>query len=236
MSDTQQSVKLGTPIQLQREQLRLKVEEIRGLLAKADARLRETPDDRRRWLSVVENLENSLTEVKARLAFVEDEIQRGVTGTLPPGNSLSRLSLSDSGIRFVDNMLNMSVLDVSTMNIEELAQAKSKTDEPGPTASDRARAEARIELANQTRVSNEPDAQESEIPSQRSQLVLRAAIDKIQSGRIGAMSSEEANLIISCHELMVRRVNPTPSDLRLKRILSGAITILQRRQNEALAR
>lgn len=235
MSELRQNGAIGAPIELQREQLTLKIEEIRGLLAKADARLREDPENRRRWLTVVENLENSLTDVKARLQFIEEEIKRGVTTVQETKGSAIRLSLSDSGVRFVDNVLGMSVMDMSRMNIEDLAQTQAKYDEPGTTEAQRARAAARVELANQTRA-EVPASAESEIPSQRSQLVLRAAIDKIQAGCIGSMSQEEAKLIMACHELMVRRVNPTPSDLRLKRILSGAINILQKRQNEALAR
>ena len=47
------------------------------------------------------------------------------------------------------------------------------------------------------------------------------------------MTRAEVEMTVACYELMVRRVNPTPSDQRLKRILSGAINILQRKQAEA---
>ena len=238
LSDPRQISANGTPIQLQREKLTLKVEEIRGLLAKADTRLREDPENRRRWLGVIENLENSLVEVKARLEHVEMSIQRGETQTdaqAEAPRTASSISLSDSGIRLVENVLSMPVLEVSKLTLEDLAHTQAKSDDPGPTPEQRARAAARIEMANQLRPAP-PASTDTEIPSQRSQLLLRAAIDKIQSGRIETMSPDELRVIAACHELMVRRVNPTPSDLRLKRILGGAINILQRRQNEAVAR
>ena len=70
-----------------RDEFTRKVEEVRGLLAKADARLREDPQNRQRWMSVVENLEASLGEVRARLAGIEADLiqlSKGGATTPPP--------------------------------------------------------------------------------------------------------------------------------------------------------
>ena len=235
MSGTLRNGLQGPPIQLQREQLVLKLEEIRSLLSKADARLREDPENRRRWLSVIENLENSLTETKARLEHVELAIQRGNTAAEPETERNVGGGLSDSGIRYVDNVLRMSVLEVSSLSLEDLSRTQAHAETPGLHPEQRARVASKIELANQLR-STADEAGDADLPSRRAQLILRGAIDKIQAGRIMAMSSDEVQVLSACHELLIRRVNPSPADQRLKRIVGGALNLLQRRQSEALAR
>lgn len=212
------------------EQLQ-KLDEVKSLLAKADTRLREEPDQRRRWQDVIDKLELSLTEIRARCEHTELELKfaRGQSSSPPLQRTEFTGNVSDSGIRFVNSMMDLSPASISGLSLEEIAQAHAHGTSTRLSTGERALYEARLETANQVRAAA-PSQDDTELPSRRTQLTLRAAIDKIQTGRIESMSPDEVRLTLSCYELMARRVNPTPSDLRLKRILGGALNILQRRQ------
>lgn len=207
-----------------REEYARKLEEVRTLLAKADARLKEDPENRKRWLSVVENLEASLTEVRARLEAADNDLRlMGSGGVSAPPPDIHQRSAN-----VVENVLEISLGDLSRLSVEDIAKAQGECQHTGGDAERRGRALARLELANQMRA-EAPAQDEGDLPSRRSQIALRSALNKIQTGRIATMTGEEIRMTVACYELMVRRVNPSPSDLRLKRILSGAINILQRR-------
>lgn len=238
MSDGSMLDKERDRLARQREELLQRVEEVRILLTKADARLREDPGNRKRWMGVVDNLEASLTEVRARLAGVEADLNLVEKGTPPPHVSAAAIpgprSIPGAGA-VAQTLLQMPIPQLAKLTIEELSKASGQCESGALDDETRGRAQARVELANQLRP-EAPPREETELPSSRSQLALRAALSKIQTGRIDQMTEEEIQMTVSCYELMVRRVNPTPADMRLKRILSGAIFVLQKKQTEAANR
>jgi hypothetical protein len=240
MSEQTQIDAVRERARLQREELARKLDEIRLLLSKADARLREDPENRRRWMTVVENLEASLAEVKARLEQAELELKlletRATSSALPgePGRPGSDV-LSESGTRLIQSVLKMPLDDVTALNIEALAHVHAQCQPGAVPEGERVRALARVELANQMRV-DMPREDDSEMPSRRSQLLLRSAINKIQTGRVDAMTADEVRITVACHELMVSRVNPSLADKRLARILGAAISVFNRKRADQAIR
>jgi len=217
---------------LERDALLRKLDEVKGLLARADARVKEDPENRRRWATVVENLEASLAELRVRLQRNELELKQA-EGQLPSKLPVIGATLSDSSTNLLESVMHMSVSEVSGLTLEQAAQIEAEcTNDMEVDPARRAQVLAHVELANQTPAAPTPEADEAEQAARRSQLVLRGAIDKIQKGRIDTMTMDEVRMTIACYDLIRRRVNPTVSDQRLTRILGAAINILNRKHAE----
>ena len=58
-----------------------------------------------------------------------------------------------------------------------------------------------------------------------------AAIDKVGKQAFDEMTLDEIKLLMACHSLLTSRLEPTMRDQRLRRILDGAIKILQKRKD-----
>ena len=217
---------------LERDALTRKLDEVKGLLARADARVREEPENRRRWATVVENLEASLAELRVRLQRNELELKQA-EGQLPSKLPAIGATLSDSSTNLLTSVIHMSVNEVSSLTLEQAARIEAdctNSDLVGPEQ--RVQVLAHVELANQSAPPPTPACDDGELAARRSQLALRGAIDKIQTGRIDTMTMEEVRMTIACYDLIRRRVNPTVSDQRLTRILGAAINILNRKHAE----
>lgn len=221
-------------LEAERDTIERKIEEVRTLLARADQRLREDPENRRRWLSVVENLEASLIELRARQQRNEIELKQAETSQATPTRE-PQLGhpLTESSTHLLESVAAMPLVSASAMTLEQAARIESLCREGGGgelNDTRRAQVLARVELANQSPPTYTDDAEE--LPARRTQLALRGAIDKIQHGRIDTMTSDEVRMTVACYDLIRRRVNPTPSDQRLTRILGAAINILNRKHAE----
>jgi len=239
-----------------RRQVEARLEEVRGLLSRADRRAREFPEERRRWLGVIEHLESTLLEIRVRLNALNAEasmLQQGLAealaGHVPvlqavkgevalENQAASSLpgSLSDSSISLARKVLQMPVEALHKLSLEEMTQLHSQIGAENVLASspEVARLMGRVELANQG-VGVSQAAQEeapADSPERRRQLALRAAIEKIQRNRIDQMTPEEVKMTVACYDLVCRRMNPTPTDKHLKRVLGAAISILRRKQAE----
>lgn len=213
------------------------LEEVRGLLEKADERRRLEPDDARKWNRVLENLERSLDLIKARhersemaVQVLEREWEQVRTGVLeatekplPPASApaLARPELAVADERWAATLERLEAL-----NLEQASALQSQID-TGEIRDEQL--EAGLALANQIRPDMEAD---SRGPEARRQLLLRAAIDKIRKQRFDLMALEEIHMLLACHSLLTSRLEPTPRDQRLRRILDGAIKILRRRKEE----
>lgn len=219
----------------ERATIERKIDEVKGLLARADERVKADPENRRRWSTVVENLENSLTELRARLQLNEIELKQADGPSSPVATPMPMPGhpLTESSTNLLESVAQMSVVDASGLNLEQAARIESAL-QAGEAALDpahQARVQARLEIANQSSpVQDQPD--EGDLPARRLQLALRTAVDKIQGGRIDTMSPEEVRMTVACYDLIRRRVNPTPGDQRLTRILGAAINILNRKHAE----
>ena len=197
--------------------------QVRGLLAKADRRRVVESEDARKWNRVLESLERSLDLTKARYELSVAQVERleREAGLAPSPGPPSTEGLADPGDAWGETMRR-----VEGLTLEEASQLQSDIDSGNI---DDAQLEAGLALANQ--MSGDPES-EAESGENRRQLALRAAIDKIGKRRFDQMSLEEIKLVLACHSLLTSRLEPTPRDQRLRRILDGAIKILQRRKEQ----
>lgn len=203
------------------------VDEVKVLLVKADERRLAEPVDTRKWNRVLENLENSLDQTRARCAYsgvIASQLEQAclqlehASETLqielpapPPGDEAAQWTAT--------------LEKVGALNLEEASVLQSRIDagEIHDTA-----LEAGLTLANQMRPDVEVSGPISEV---RRQLVLRAAIDKVGKRAFDDMTLDEIKLLMACHSLLTSRLEPTLRDQRLRRILDTAIKILQKRKD-----
>jgi hypothetical protein len=211
---------------------------VRELLSKADEKRTLEPEEARKWNRVLENLENSLDLTRSRFQLSEARVQRlesdiaRVTRDTGGGAGTPAAVAAPQGADAPVSDWDHTMSEVGALNLEEASLLQSRIDS-GEIHDEQL--EAGLELANQMReggaaevaVEGEGSAQE-----QRRQLVLRAAIEKIRKQQFDQMSLDEVKLVIACHSLLTSRLEPTPRDQRLRRILDGAIKILQRRKDE----
>jgi hypothetical protein len=209
------------------------LDEVKVLLVKADERRLSEPQDARKWNRVLENLENSLDHTRARCAYSQaivvqlaqecEAFERSLEGVVPP---VAVPPLNTETLPVLEAEEWTATLEtVGALNLEEASVLQSKIDAGeihDPSL------EAGLALANQMR--HEPEA-ESRVPEVRRQLVLRAAIDKVGKQAFDDMTLDEIKLLMACHSLLTSRLEPTMRDQRLRRILDGAIKILQKRKD-----
>lgn len=205
------------------------LERIKLLLAKADARRLAVPEEARRWNKALENMERSLDVVRARCAHSLALVAR-------LESDLARL---EAGGEEAADAGKDALVDVSSdeewrdplerldgFNLEQASQLQARLD---AGEIEDPQLEVGLELANQLRSDSPPRPGERE---PRRQLVLRAAVEKIKRRDFDAMTFDEIKLVISCHALLTRRLEPTPRDERLRRILDGAIRVLRKKKDE----
>lgn len=202
------------------------LEKVRDLLTKADERRLREPQDARKWNKVLENLENSLDLSKARYEQSQAELHRlereikSVSGAEAPPYEESVAGAQVEADGWSDTMRKLGGL-----NLEQASQLQMEID-AGEIVDQEL--EAGLALANQFRDDGGEAA--SEAIENRRQLALRAAIDKISKRQFDLMSLDEIKLVLACHSLLTSRLEPTPRDQRLRRILDGASKILQKRK------
>lgn len=209
------------------------LDEVKVLLVKADERRISEPQDARKWNRVLENLENSLDHTRARCAYSQAIVaqldqecvafERSLEGAVAPA---AVVPLNTEAVPVSEAEEWSATLEtVGALNLEEASVLQSKIDAGeihDPSL------EAGLALANQMRHEPEP---ESQVPEARRQLVLRAAIDKVGKQAFDDMTLDEIKLLMACHSLLTSRLEPTMRDQRLRRILDGAIKILQKRKD-----
>ncbi len=198
---------------------------VKELLAKADQRRLKEPQDARKWHRVIENLETSLDDTKKRVSAAELELLRLERELKEFRQHLERgePTQTDSAEEHVSEEPQPD--RSAPKNLEEAARLESTLDATGGGDVQLA---ASLELANQMGETYEIDGA-GQTP--RRQEALRGAIAKISQRQFDAMSHDEIKLVVACHSLLTRRLAPTPRDQRLKRILDGAIRVLERRKS-----
>ena len=206
------------------------LEEVRGLLAKADERRLQEPEEARKWNRVLENLERSLDLTKARFER-SDTLVRLLERNLDEMRT-AHGGPSEAPVNVPSEPAegwSATMKQVGAMNLEQASELQSRIDS-GEIHD--AQLEAGLALANQMHAGDAVDPAQAEPTEQRRQLVLRGAIDKIGKQQFDQMGLDEIKLVIACHSLLTSRLNPTERDQRLRRILDGAIKILRRRKDE----
>lgn len=239
------SRKLGPALQgiavleRRRDEAKHTLEEVRDLLAKADQRRLQEPGNQRKWNQVLDNLESSLKEAKSRLELCEAEFLRAQTLNAAPASepvaAPSAAPAAADWSRLADEerrLLEVPIEELGNLSLEQLGLLHSRL--ARRDAAQHPEIEQlfqRIELANQTH--HEAAIGPQENPEQhRRQFLLRGAVEKAHKGQIHQMTGEEIQLLISCHALLLRRLNLTNKDRRLIDILGEALTALKRRSTE----
>lgn len=194
---------------------------VRLLLAKADVQYRRDPASARKWHKVLENLEASLDECKSRVNVTEVELRRLEAKSAAGGLSEASEEVSKPT---PPSDIDMDSPWPAPMNLEEACLLQEKID--AGEIHDK-HVEAELELSNQLGENYEPD-ESGKIP--RRQHVLRGAIDKISRRDYDGMSYDEVKIVLACESLLTSRLEPTPRDERLKRIIAGASRVLRQRK------
>ncbi len=230
---------------------RLQVEKLYGLLEKADQRRKGEPQNVSHWNSVLDNLESALDEARARLVSIQAEMGQlekqlrevpaaapspASTGEvvldapdLPPGGDIS---LSNSGRDAAKQILDMSLSQIGALNLQEVSILHSQVtaDISDPNSSHFGQLMGKLEYANQC-----PESQDGDLandPEQRRQQALRNAIDKIGTNRLDELSEGEIRMVLTCHDLLTRKLKSTPREERLRRVLDAAVKVLRRRSRD----
>lgn len=211
--------------------------EVLSTLSRADEQNRAHPDQAKRWGQVIDRLEGSLVEVKAKLTECDVLIEH------EKRKLEEYLAAHDEGAQ---------ECDVEHAQAEELPEDKASGPEPEATpgvaelmaesadreltAEEKHLSEMALELGKQylaemaksahnkraTAKRSLPVVQHGDsFTEQRKQLAMRHAIDKVKTGHIAGMTMPEVDLALSVFSLMVRQLATDPTNNRVLAIIGG---------------
>ena len=218
---------------------------INALLSKADICRRIEVNNKRKWDSVLANLENSFDEIKARreaglvefkqtkrkLNDLEKEKipksrREAPTERQQQDANASGVAISDSSKSAAKQILSMSLDELSKLSLEEVTLLHQQVgiEFSNELLIEDSKVSGQMELTNQS--SGTSQTLEESNPGRRRPILLRAAIEKILSNNIKNLTEEEVQVTLICHALLRRRVNPSIRDERLIRVLGGFVKMV----------
>ncbi len=184
--------------------------EILELLEKADARRKANPDDVRRWNEVLDHLENSLTQARARVSASEHRLK------------MARRALQEA-------------LGNEALQVAEASHQTASVSHEGSTFETRLEkvigAENAAAALNDDKVAERPLAtgkEEATPGASTGQQALQSAINKIQQHRVHSLDADEVKATIAAYERLSGIPSPNLKDQRLMRILGAAVRVFQR--------
>jgi hypothetical protein len=227
------------PLYTKREQAFHTLQEVRGLLEKADRRRAEEKGSRRHWDDVLNHLERSLDEARFRLENLDTAIAKaeklmsdedvarakavaaGVENSLPSAPSPA---LSIDPVKAVEQVIRMSIDELRGLNMAQVALLHSQLPpvnvdldtQPVPPP-------PRLELANQLRAVAPKTAPVSKLMEKRNQLVLRRCLHKASANRLNDITREEKVLLQTTYDMLHQKADPTVEDTRLARLLDAVM-------------
>lgn len=229
------------------------LQSVLDLLKKADERYKAEPANRAMWNRVLNNLERSLVEIRARVQSSEIALKkfeaefRETAAFLAPAKPVAEVNAESMPPADADalesadrdpTLLSMDaarrilarpveeIADLTLQDVALLYDAVAGENVAAAVPED-SQLMATLELANQIGAQSPAESMES-----FQQTALRVAIEKIQNNQINTMTPAEERLTFACYELLSRRVRRTPKDERLRRILGAAIQILNRKRTK----
>lgn len=192
---------------------------IRDLLAKADARRHTPGEDARKWAKVAEDLEHSLDQTRARLER-NRVLLRQTEAQFDLADSALRLRVQEACEPETGENLVHTAASISLESLIKRESDAQRSDTP-----DRQQRSA-VELLNQLAGhQGEPTLDASR--ERRNQSLLRTAVDKIQRDALDHITAEERRMLIICHSLLSRRLEPSPRDKHLIKVLDKALHTLR---------
>jgi hypothetical protein len=134
------------------------------------------------------------------------------------------------------DLLHMTLEDLATLTAAEMAQVRECL-LPGRSASmtdtDRRLIEGRLLLAAELRSSARPgEVEDLEQGERRRQIILRAAIEKIQNHRTTQMTDEELRAVLWCQQRLSKKSSASAGEKRLLRIIDAAISLIRRHRRQ----
>lgn len=233
------------------------LEVVLELLRKADERRITEPNNRNMWNRVLDNLENSLIEARARVQSNSVELQKlereleqmtGKSGHRPenvPKTEADSKTLgeeiapSDMGVpqlsaEYARQILSRPVEEIAELTLKDVDSLYEKiasenvaaaVPETGPLLN-------ALELTIPSE-GKFPSGGKSDSTENRRKETLKGAIEKIQRNQVAQMSAEEVQMIFVTYDVLCKRVNRSPKDDRLRRILGAAVQIINRKRAKA---
>jgi hypothetical protein len=207
------------------------VEETLKLIGRAEERHRNDKKRRRKWNRILIRLEDSLLEAKKAVAECDTlmEVERGREEK--PAEEPERKEVqppdADAEALAAYRVVDTPVEGLADISLEDVALAQAYMARDSYAAHDegfKRTLAAKLELASQL-----PRAQSS-VPKEaerRNQPLLREAIERMQTGGVGAISDDELDLLVNCYTILSNKIVPTTNNNRLLELISRTIEPLR---------
>ena len=215
--------------------LREAVLRLRELLLKADQKRDEAPDEaeKRRWNAKIDELEASLAKAKSglnrcgrnlleyRLKIAEAE-HAEIT-------SEHTAHIAESFARETKRVLSGTDEPSGELNLQEAALVRSSlAADPARLPEDARRSiESKVQDFAEKPSASAPPKGEDAHP--RTQLLLREALEKCVTDRVGELTFAEMDLVATCYDLIDRRVSSGAAEDRMMEVLSRAVLQISER-------
>lgn len=177
---------------------------------------------------------SDLVNAEAVIASAADSMSAEISGgeVYTPADEFSEM---DVRVGWRD-LLHMSLEDLGTLTQAEISQVRESL-LPGRslnmTDTDRLLIDGRLQMAAELRASARPgEVEDLEKGERRRQLILRAAIEKIQHHRAIQMTDEEIRAVLWCQQRLADKSKPSLGEQRLQRILEAAIALIRRHRKQ----
>ena len=211
------------------------LDQIRGLLEKADHRRALEKGNRRHWDDVLNHLEHSLDEARFKLEQCDAAILQAEKLMSPndvarakaiasgePVESLPAAppTLSSHPEEAMKQVMSMSIEELRGLNMEQVALLHSQLPEVTLDSQDDAKPmKARLELANQLRAVVPKTTPVSKLMEKRKQLMLRRCLHKASANRFSDITREEKMLLQSTCDMLKHKVEGSQEDARLRQLV-----------------
>ncbi len=177
---------------------------------------------------------SDLVNAEAVIASAADSMSAEISGgeVYTPADEFSEM---DVRVGWRD-LLHMSLEDLGTLTQAEISQVRESL-LPGRslnmTDTDRLLIDGRLQMAAELRASARPgEVEDLEKGERRRQLILRAAIEKIQHHRAIQMTDEEIRAVLWCQQRLAGKSKQSLGEQRLQRILEAAIALIRRHRKQ----
>jgi len=203
--------------------------QIRALLAKADRKRAVPGEARRKWEQVAENLETSLLETRARLEHNRVTLRHTEAQFAVLDSSLQTTSPQEEHVE--PELAEDAVALARNTSLETLTRREAALLEAEAEGGDQVQERCRVELLNQ--LAGTVEGQAAATGEQRRQHLLREAIEKVQLGALDRISPDERRMLLICHSLLSRRLNPSAKDRHLLKVLGAALETIRGQGRQA---
>ena len=186
-------------------------------------------------------VEQHLIEVTRKLEAVEAEAATASVGAEPASGRSEKVGAEegqkveaakrdgpdDDALKAALHILGVPLFKVSELPLQHFVLAKMFCESEGAAQLEKGKIEEltrRIKMydrSEQSRSRTKRTAVSQE--ERRHQLLIRKALDKCRSHRMGALTLQEIDIIIGCYDMIVQRDEPSSEDARLLDLINRSI-------------